>query len=63
MTNSFAVDNLQVSVYEQGEELGQAAADFVVKKLRQAILDKGQANLILATGASQFSFRRVQRTT
>jgi glucosamine-6-phosphate deaminase len=36
--------------------MGRAAADFVQEKLAEAIDRKGTANLILATGASQFTF-------
>ncbi|NND32852.1 MAG: glucosamine-6-phosphate deaminase [Saprospiraceae bacterium] len=36
--------------------MGIAAADFVENKLKIAIQEKGYANLILATGTSQFSF-------
>ena len=36
--------------------MGIAAADYVAGKLQAAISEKGAANLILATGASQFSF-------
>ena len=36
--------------------MGEAAADFVSKHLKEAIQKNGTANLILATGTSQFSF-------
>ncbi|MDH5367767.1 MAG: glucosamine-6-phosphate deaminase [Cyclobacteriaceae bacterium] len=36
--------------------MGEAAAEFTSKALNAAIEKNGQANLILATGASQFSF-------
>ena len=36
--------------------MGAAAANYVAGKLQAAISEKGAANLILATGASQFSF-------
>jgi glucosamine-6-phosphate deaminase len=49
-------DQLQVQIYENAELQGQAAAKSVAQKLTQAIKNKGFANLILATGASQFSF-------
>jgi len=49
-------DNLQVQVYETVESMGKAAATSVAAKLSEAIKEKGFANLILATGASQFSF-------
>ena len=50
------IDNLKVSIYENIESMGQAAADFASDKLNFAIDERGLANLILATGASQFSF-------
>jgi glucosamine-6-phosphate deaminase len=49
-------DKLKIEVYENAEELGQAVAVSVAGKLEEAIIEKGFANLILATGASQFSF-------
>jgi len=53
---SFQKDNLQVKVYNNPREAGVSAADFVAGKLKSVIEEKGKANLILATGASQFSF-------
>lgn len=53
---SLQVDNLNISVYQESNVMGKAAADFVAKSLNQTIAEKGFANLILATGASQFSF-------
>lgn len=55
-TKSFTKDLLNVRIYETSGEMGQAAAEFVEQKLQEAIQQKGSANLILATGASQFSF-------
>jgi glucosamine-6-phosphate deaminase len=55
-TDTFSVDALQVRIYDETEQMGQAAADFAAAKLKGAIQDKGEANLILATGASQFAF-------
>ncbi len=49
-------DNLQVEVYKEVEAMGNAAANFVQNKLAEAIELNETANLILATGASQFSF-------
>ena len=56
MTKTMKVDNLEVTVYEEPMAMGKAAADFVQKKLTEAIASRGSANLILATGASQFKF-------
>lgn len=56
MTKTLKVDNLDIAIYETPVEMGKAAADFVERKLSEAIAEKGSANLILATGASQFKF-------
>ena len=53
---SFTIDKLKVAVYKEKKALGEAAAEFVAQKLKAAILEKNSANMILATGASQFSF-------
>jgi glucosamine-6-phosphate deaminase len=53
---SFTKDKLKVRIFQNSKESGQAAAEFVEKMLKEAIQGKGSANLILATGASQFSF-------
>ncbi|MEQ8926457.1 MAG: glucosamine-6-phosphate deaminase, partial [Fulvivirga sp.] len=47
---------LEVSVFKTPKEMGNAAADLVSKKLGEAIESRNEANLILATGASQFPF-------
>ncbi len=49
-------DNLKVRILDSAEQLGEAAALSVAKILDDAISEKGFANLILATGASQFQF-------
>ncbi len=54
--NTFQKDKLKVKVYQKESDLGKAAADFTASGLRSVISKKGYANLILATGASQFSF-------
>ncbi len=41
-------------VFKSTEEMGAAAAEAAAQTIRAAIADKGQANIILATGASQF---------
>lgn len=55
MTRTLEVDNLKVSVYQETKSMGRAAADFTAETLIKTIEEKGSANLILATGASQFS--------
>jgi glucosamine-6-phosphate deaminase len=62
MEKSFQIDNLSVNIYGQTKEMGAAAADYVTRKLNDAIVKKGGANLILATGASQFSFLEALQT-
>ena len=56
MTRTLQVDNLNISVYQDSKVMGDAAADFVAESLHKTIAEKSYANLILATGASQFSF-------
>mgnify|MGYP006300587955 FL=1 len=50
------VDQLSVQVYESKAALASAAADFTCEKINNSIEKKGYANIILATGASQFDF-------
>ena len=54
--NSFTIDQLKVRIFQSSKEIGEAAAEFVELELKAAIQQKGFANLILGTGASQFSF-------
>lgn len=61
MKRNLTVDNLNVRIYGNSAETGKAAADLVAKKLNEVILNKESANLILATGASQFSFLKALR--
>lgn len=53
---SFQKDNLHIHVFPAEQEMGIAAAEFVSRELISVIQKKGTANLILATGTSQFSF-------
>ncbi|MEQ8217527.1 MAG: glucosamine-6-phosphate deaminase [Arenibacter sp.] len=62
MEKSFQIENLSIKIYGQTKEMGAAAADYVTSKLNDAIVEKGEANLILATGASQFSFLEAMQT-
>lgn len=52
----FKKDNLTVRIYADEASAGKGSAQFVAKHLHDAIQVKGHANLILATGASQFAF-------
>jgi glucosamine-6-phosphate deaminase len=56
MKKNFKIDLIQVMINDSSLESGQNAAAFVAAKLQQAISKNGKANLILATGASQFDF-------
>ncbi len=45
---------MSVLVFDTAAELGKAAGSHAAGLLRQAIAEKGEANLIVATGTSQF---------
>jgi glucosamine-6-phosphate deaminase len=49
-------DQLPVAIYKSNEELGQAAALDAREIINKAIDEKGEANIILATGNSQLTF-------
>ncbi len=55
-------DELTTSVYQTNDELGMAAAEEAVDILNNAIRERGEANLILATGNSQLTFLKALRT-
>lgn len=55
-TTEFQTGNLLVKIFENKNELGKAAAESVAGRLNKTVAEKGFANLILATGASQFEF-------
>lgn len=54
--NTLEFDQLPVEIYTDREALGQAAAFEAANILRDAISERGQANIILATGNSQLDF-------
>jgi glucosamine-6-phosphate deaminase len=56
MMKQFKKDKLSVRVLPDKNEMGKAAAADVAVLLNGIITKKGYANLILATGASQFQF-------
>lgn len=62
MTRTLQIDKLNVSVYPDSKSMGEAAADFTAETLSKTIEEKGYANLILATGASQFSMLEALKT-
>ncbi|MCR6722650.1 MAG: glucosamine-6-phosphate deaminase [Chitinophagaceae bacterium] len=53
---AFQQDSLQINVYEKEEQMGQASAALAASYLNKVIAEKGEVNLILATGTSQFTF-------
>jgi glucosamine-6-phosphate deaminase len=54
-------DQLPVAIYESNEALGQAAALDAQEAINAAIAQKGEANIILATGNSQLTFLQALR--
>jgi len=57
------IDQLTVNVFDNKKNLGEAAAGRVTDRLEQVLRDRGHANLLLATGASQFEFLEAFRQT
>jgi glucosamine-6-phosphate deaminase len=47
---------MNIQIYDNGNELGHAAAKLAAKTLHDAIAKNGKARFIAATGASQFDF-------
>jgi glucosamine-6-phosphate deaminase len=45
---------MNISIHNSKNSLGLAAGNFAAEKISSAIQENGQANIILATGASQF---------
>ena len=45
---------MEIYIYPTKREMGQAAARLAARRLTDAIDQRGEANLVLATGASQF---------
>jgi len=54
--HQFQVKNIHGYIFNDKESLGESAARFVADQLRQAIDRRGEARLVLATGASQYEF-------
>ena len=52
----FKADQLNVRIYKDDKEMGKAAAEFTEEVLQNVLQSKRQANIIIATGASQFTF-------
>jgi len=49
-------DKLNIKIFKDDIEMGQAAAVYTKKTIEEALTKKGKANIIIATGASQFTF-------
>jgi glucosamine-6-phosphate deaminase len=56
MIHELKVNQLHICVFDDKYQLGEAAADQAEKNIKIAIDEKGEAVVILATGASQFEF-------
>lgn len=54
-------DKLPVAIYATNAEMGQAAARDARTIIRETLADKGEANVILATGNSQLTFLETLR--
>lgn len=61
LKHRFKVEGINVQVFADKDALGAAAAEFVAARLRQAIAGRGEANIVLATGVSQYEFLDVLR--
>ena len=60
--DGFETDMLKIKIFEDDIIMGQAAGEYVSEVLKRSIKDKGEANIIIATGASQFTFYEALRT-
>lgn len=56
MIKELNVGTLKAKVYTDEVSAGKASAQFVAERINKAIKSRGHANLVLATGASQFAF-------
>jgi len=54
-------ERLPVAIYRNNEEMGQAAALDAREIISRAIAEKGEANIIVATGNSQLTFLQTLR--
>ena len=52
-TKTFTVNQLPVELYNDAQQMGEAAAQRVAETLKQAVSARGEANAIFATGNSQ----------
>src|SRR5690348_3538983 len=56
MTQHTQVDKMPAAVYESNAALGKAAAGDFAQIVIKAVMERGEAAVILATGNSQLSF-------
>jgi glucosamine-6-phosphate deaminase len=54
-------DQMEVRIYDSNAELGKAASGDLARILRAAIVERGTAAIIVATGNSQLSFMEAMR--
>lgn len=62
-TTSMKFGKLPVDVYADEQAMGRAAADVAARTLRDSLNERGEANIILATGNSQLAFLKALRET
>jgi len=55
------VDQMQVQVYESNQAMGAAAADDMARILVNAVAERGETSVIIATGNSQLTFMEALR--
>lgn len=60
-TRRLSVDQLPISVYASTDDMGMAAALDAREAIVEAIAERGEANVILATGNSQLAFLHALR--
>lgn len=51
---AFYKDKLRVEIFDKKEDMGKEAAVFVADTLKKAITERGCANIVIGTGASQY---------
>ena len=56
LQQQFNVENVAVEIYSDKPSLSSAAAYFVADQIKAAFTRRGEANVVFATGASQYDF-------
>jgi glucosamine-6-phosphate deaminase len=59
--HSFEAERLKVRIFNDDVAMGKAAAAYAAKTLTEIFQSKAKANIIIATGASQFTFYEALR--